>query len=761
MRLSRNKIQKALKKRKESYKRFRKRKKTDTKLRKTARKRRVINLRNKTVKKYGKRVHKGGAAGPAPVQRLNNILAGDNDIPFPKDGFFKRFSLAQLKEIMSNNSITLTDDASNKKTKAPYINAIKQRINEKRREVDRTSEPAVVTPRPRRRLRPRPARTPAMPAVAAAPAAAPAAALPTIATQTETVPEQPETALPTSESVPMKSPQITAYTVKVDSVDQPGMGWLNYRVVDKDGKKHVKTAEEMLYLLQHGTSDNVSVHKFEIKSGIATQSSNPEDKKSLIDFLNRSSPSSTLIQKDDINVLKIAEPVKKPEEPAVEAVPPPTAPPESPTAPPESPLFPPAPTLPSTSEESAPSVPVLFPPLPPSSSEKENIEKRVQKTAQDRVATIQAAKDTAESAQTTEKLLARAREVSRKAKKDNPETLGNIESLGGGGRSGRGGRGGDSGNNKEYAYILWIRHCFGCHNKKKLTFGINTGYTREPLCTDKGIVESVKFGNKLPEKLQEYKTDGKLPETINKISFNSSVLPRAMQTMLLVERAFMKKNEKTKDESKRFRIPDHEVHRVNYVQEKYVRGVESVSNSSRNVTHRGKSDKHAKFYNKTIGKGLARVNVDNIIGDYPDSNAETVYKFSSDDYSRFKQTVIPELTREHDSDKTVFAIVSHGQYLRRALGFDEKLKNLDAVLVRYPIDENGRTGEHEILDRYNFNREVMNTVSPMEYSRIIELVQQTGLDTKFMNCTYSYNNDIVPIADSQSGGKKTRKNRKH
>ena len=144
-------------------------------------------------------------------------------------------------------------------------------------------------------------------------------------------------------------------------------------------------------------------------------------------------------------------------------------------------------------------------------------------------------------------------------------------------------------------YVLWIRHCHGCHNVR--VKGIpKFNPSREPLCTNTGVAESYVYGTKMAGLLNSYKNNWNLPSSIKELSLHASTLPRAMETMILVAKGFQEITDK-----KGLSIRKNKITRVDYVQEKTNKlEVPGRTKGSWNVTNAKKSQIHAKFLNKNF-----------------------------------------------------------------------------------------------------------------------------------------------------------------
>ena len=284
-------------------------------------------------------------------------------------------------------------------------------------------------------------------------------------------------------------------------------------------------------------------------------------------------------------------------------------------------------------------------------------------------------------------------------------------------------------------YVLWIRHCHGCHNVR--VKGIPTfNPSREPLCTNTGVAESYVYGTKMAGLLNSYKNNWNLPSSIKELSLHASTLPRAMETMILIAKGFQEITDK-----KGLSIRKNKITRVDHVQKKTNKlEVPGRSKGSWNVTNAKKSQIHAKFLNKNLGSDdVVVIDTENIYGDRysgKDISPESkVYQSVPDSYQQFKKSVVPEFNKNPES--TLFIIVSHSKYLQKVFGI-EHMDNLDSFLVKYTLDDNG-VYQHDLVNPenpiYRFNKTHKEEIDRVAND---EQFQQRTLSPKFKNCSYKY-----------------------
>jgi broad specificity phosphatase PhoE len=272
-------------------------------------------------------------------------------------------------------------------------------------------------------------------------------------------------------------------------------------------------------------------------------------------------------------------------------------------------------------------------------------------------------------------------------------------------------------------YILWVRHCEGCHN---IARGLNFQRSaRIPaLCTHLGEEQSIAFGHEfmktiqqLVEKLEpktkvEIDTPQKenislnlkenyfpqrvggalvvrqdldevdaLQDMLNKIgekgvNLYSSTLPRAMETAKLISKGLLINevlNKKT------------EIQRIDYIHEKIKKGEKIFSSTnSVNAATKDGSDGACCLLNKEFpDPDYANIDCETIMGEEGRRySADTQFvSFKKDLVSRygdFIKHILPKL----EPDK-LNIIISHSAFLKANLGFTNKMSNLDAYLVVY------------------------------------------------------------------------------
>lgn len=273
-------------------------------------------------------------------------------------------------------------------------------------------------------------------------------------------------------------------------------------------------------------------------------------------------------------------------------------------------------------------------------------------------------------------------------------------------------------------YILWVRHCESCSNVAS-KFSAER-QLRLPLCTKKGILQSLLFGKRLKRNINNIYTKYGLL----RCKFYSSYLPRAMLTSKLITNSFLKVDGGEK-----------EIHRVPYVAE------------------------HHNIVNKTIGKFLdtqSSISSETsnryalalnklFLNTYPivvkkKGNNKRIEK-SDKDYYNFLTKILPKL----DSG-SLHVIATHGIFLRKDVlnhidpkWNDKKYKphNLDSYLVRY------RDGVPKLI-KSKFDRLVYLGVQDMgKYDAdkiIMPLISKNSYNNdirkKIISCKYD-NKDIV------------------
>jgi hypothetical protein len=356
----------------------------------------------------------------------------------------------------------------------------------------------------------------------------------------------------------------------------------------------------------------------------------------------------------------------------------------------------------------------------------------------------------------------------------------------------------------EYVYILWVRHCQGCHN---VAYKVNMKQKvfRPALCTSLGEKQSLEFGKELGssitnlvKKLEEVKrADYEVWEPVdllnlsdekfegftdfltgtangpNTVSLYSSTLPRAMETAKFISKGLL-------ETSPLLINSNDKIQRVNYIHEK-TEDIEfgelnKKKKGTVNSTTKGGSDKACCFLNNQLPVNeYLNIDCSNILQNNKDSEKEDenpIYAARVEDllnnYSKFKTMIIE---KKFPTNK-LHIIVSHSAFLLNALGFKNKMDNLDAFLVVY-----NSSGEEvrELRQFYKFNtKEWYIPPVPPDRGTIIKRkldgVETPGID---QNCNYHASGWSCaavpsPAAKSKSwwifGGKtkkrKTKKSRK-
>ena len=212
-------------------------------------------------------------------------------------------------------------------------------------------------------------------------------------------------------------------------------------------------------------------------------------------------------------------------------------------------------------------------------------------------------------------------------------------------------------------YILWVRHCQSCSNVGSI-FSYRKHFI-PPLCTKKGIVQSVLFGKRLKRKLSEiYKKLDLLD-----IKFYSSYLPRAMLTVKLITNSFLEMA--VSNERK-------EIHRIPYIAEHH-NLIDKICSNTQSSISSNTSNRYALALNKLFP------NTYPIVVQKKGDNKQI--KKSYRDYYKFMTEILPGL----DSG-SLHVMAAHGNFIRvdvmdhiNSKWSDKKYhpKNLDSILVRY------------------------------------------------------------------------------
>jgi len=285
-------------------------------------------------------------------------------------------------------------------------------------------------------------------------------------------------------------------------------------------------------------------------------------------------------------------------------------------------------------------------------------------------------------------------------------------------------------------YVLWIRHCESCANVAfKGQIDIMSKF-RQPLCTMKGVKQAHTFGEQL------YKHTNNIVDKydLKGVSFYSSYLPRAVETVKLISSGYVKRKTKRK------------INRLPFISE-HVRFYDKKS-GSQSMTSIYKSNCYANTINKIIPQGLD-INITNLmknimtsilckdIGNSGDLDKCTI-KSSKNDYANFLQHVLPKLPSNR-----LIVIVSHGGYiknevLKSLIPNQSDLHNLESFLVKYTRKGNDFNPKY-IKNKYvaKCNKEVIKITSKINMNDLSNI----GLSNeyiKYFNCKYYYH-DKHPI----------------
>lgn len=144
-----------------------------------------------------------------------------------------------------------------------------------------------------------------------------------------------------------------------------------------------------------------------------------------------------------------------------------------------------------------------------------------------------------------------------------------------------------------YRSVLWVRHCFGCHNKVKWKLTDISSYSKlipsfgkyetesrkqayklPSYCTEElGEIQALIFGYRLKNILKKFNNE--LPEDFpikyTSLDLYSSVLPRAMETAKLISKETLQSN---------LNEPGDKIKRINFIQEKIEQADDKVNSTT-------------------------------------------------------------------------------------------------------------------------------------------------------------------------------------
>ena len=281
-------------------------------------------------------------------------------------------------------------------------------------------------------------------------------------------------------------------------------------------------------------------------------------------------------------------------------------------------------------------------------------------------------------------------------------------------------------------YVLWVRHCYACHNDEKGSLGKwipgtesnRRAYKVDSYCTKElGEKQAFEFGkrylnihSKLKKKLHDLpESNLELP---NEVKLYSSALPRAMETAKLISGGMIETLSNLNltenlDE-------DDKIKRIDHIQE-----INDGIGDNVNAITKKKSDEALCNLNKLFSTPdyyeISKTILSN--NDNP-SNFSTTQKEAKNKYNEFKKYILPKL----NSDK-LNIIISHSSFLQQALGFSEKnkMENLDAYLIVYEDeDKNYNFSDRDSLAFDRGNGELENNYE--EKYRILYLFAQDKIN---------------------------------
>ena len=223
-----------------------------------------------------------------------------------------------------------------------------------------------------------------------------------------------------------------------------------------------------------------------------------------------------------------------------------------------------------------------------------------------------------------------------------------------------------------------------------------------------------------------------------------------------------------------FSLSSDKIVRVDHIQESTnLLELHKRKRGSWNVTNYEKSNNHAKFLNKTIDANGVRIDEERVIGNRYSSDdkvndEDQIFYRTSESYKKFKQSVVSKFSETNPENK-IFAIISHSKFLEQELDISH-LSNLDSVLVRYKVNDNGEVIKqsnnlyHRLMSEqpYSFNEKFKDEIiEQTKESGIVERIQEKkdgfGLDPQFLKCDYTYSEIQKTINSKTKKGTATRK----
>ena len=215
-------------------------------------------------------------------------------------------------------------------------------------------------------------------------------------------------------------------------------------------------------------------------------------------------------------------------------------------------------------------------------------------------------------------------------------------------------------------YILFVRHCHACHNisnrLKKLK-----AHTKESYCTNKGLKQSFAFGKNLNLIVDKIKNEILGNKNIG-LKFFSSYLQRAIITSYMIQLGYYG-NEKSRIDLNVIDGLTELTNGKNFLKNKLQKP---------NFITRERFESFKTFFEDKSGIKIKEfINNKNIVP------KRTTKKNINENFESFLNVLENKINEENKINDTILpVVVGHSQYIQSILNLNNKLDNLDAVLIK-------------------------------------------------------------------------------
>jgi hypothetical protein len=270
--------------------------------------------------------------------------------------------------------------------------------------------------------------------------------------------------------------------------------------------------------------------------------------------------------------------------------------------------------------------------------------------------------------------------------------------------------------------VIWVRHCFACHNATKNPMRKTHV---EPFCRKEGIEQSIKYGYNF------YNFLIKRHRKVENVNIYCSVLPRAMETGKLISYGMnlaMNDHKVKKDY-----LGARDIYRTDFhIETGALKDTTRMVNiGTVNSSTKNRSDCHTGYLNNLYGKlddQCLKINISEIIGR---PEGKTKFKYDDTLYGLWKEKVLPTLD---SGDKTINLVVSHSNFFKMNVPYARDLPhhvdNLGSFWIRY-----GKSGSEsdDIIPRSTINLRKSKKNIKEEISNVISMSTKHNI----ANCKYT------------------------